>query len=106
MGVLKPELIMKSLIPVVMAGILGIYGMIVAVILIQKSFEKNKTKQKKKKKQKQKQKKNHMKIINIEKYSNQKIQSNQTTKEMSLKLNSKFLNKNIKKTLFLIKIFS
>jgi len=32
-GVLKPELIMKSIIPVVMAGILGIYGMIVAVIL-------------------------------------------------------------------------
>jgi V-type H+-transporting ATPase proteolipid subunit len=28
---------MKSLIPVVMAGILGIYGMIVAVILCQKS---------------------------------------------------------------------
>ena len=37
MGVLKPELIMKSIIPVVMAGILGIYGMIVAVILAQKS---------------------------------------------------------------------
>ena len=37
MGVLKPELIMKSIIPVVMAGILGIYGMIVAVIIIQKS---------------------------------------------------------------------
>merc|ERR1711957_642042 len=36
MGVLKPELIMKSIIPVVMAGILGIYGMIVAVILVQK----------------------------------------------------------------------
>jgi V-type H+-transporting ATPase proteolipid subunit len=34
MGVLKPELIMKSIIPVVMAGILGIYGMIVAVILV------------------------------------------------------------------------
>ena len=33
MGVMKPELIMKSIIPVVMAGILGIYGMIVAVIL-------------------------------------------------------------------------
>jgi len=33
MGVLHPELIMKSIIPVVMAGILGIYGMIVAVIL-------------------------------------------------------------------------
>lgn len=28
---------MKSLIPVVMAGILGIYGMIVAVILSQRS---------------------------------------------------------------------
>ena len=41
MGVLKPELIMKSIIPVVMAGILGIYGMIVAVILAQKSFENN-----------------------------------------------------------------
>ena len=37
MGVLKPELIMRSIIPVVMAGILGIYGMIVAVILCQKS---------------------------------------------------------------------
>jgi V-type H+-transporting ATPase 16kDa proteolipid subunit len=36
MGVLKPDLIMKSIIPVVMAGILGIYGMIVAVILSQK----------------------------------------------------------------------
>lgn len=39
MGVLKPELIMKSIIPVVMAGILGIYGMIVAVILVQKSIK-------------------------------------------------------------------
>merc|ERR1712023_408244 len=37
MGVLKPDLIMKSIIPVVMAGILGIYGMIVAVILAQKA---------------------------------------------------------------------
>ena len=35
MGVLKPDLIIKSVIPVVMAGILGIYGMIVAVILKQ-----------------------------------------------------------------------
>jgi len=33
MGVLKPDLIMKSIIPVVMSGILGIYGMIVSVIL-------------------------------------------------------------------------
>jgi ATP synthase proteolipid subunit len=37
MGVLKPDLIMKSVVPVVMAGILGIYGMIVAVIIAQKS---------------------------------------------------------------------
>ena len=36
MGVLKPELIIKSIIPVVMAGILGIYGLIVSVILIQR----------------------------------------------------------------------
>jgi F0F1-type ATP synthase membrane subunit c/vacuolar-type H+-ATPase subunit K len=39
MGVLKPELIMKSVVPVVMAGILGIYGMIVAVIIVQRSTE-------------------------------------------------------------------
>ena len=37
MGVLKPDLIMKSIVPIVMAGILGIYGLIIAVILIQKS---------------------------------------------------------------------
>lgn len=30
---------MKSLIPVVMAGILGIYGMIVAVIISQKGMQ-------------------------------------------------------------------
>ena len=41
MGVLKPELIMKSVVPVVMAGILGIYGMIVAVIIVQKSTSFN-----------------------------------------------------------------
>ena len=39
MGVLKPELIMKSVVPVVMAGILGIYGMIVAVIIVQRSTQ-------------------------------------------------------------------
>ena len=38
MGVLKPDLIIKSIIPLIMAGILGIYGLIVAVILIQKSI--------------------------------------------------------------------
>ena len=36
MGVKKPEKIIKSVIPVIMAGILGIYGLIVAVILNQK----------------------------------------------------------------------
>jgi V-type H+-transporting ATPase proteolipid subunit len=30
MGVLKPNLIFKSLVPVVMSGVLGIYGLIVA----------------------------------------------------------------------------
>ena len=32
-GVFRTDLIYKSLIPVVMAGILGIYGLIIAVIL-------------------------------------------------------------------------
>ena len=32
-GVLKPDLIIKSIIPIIMAGILGIYGVIVAVLL-------------------------------------------------------------------------
>eukprot|EP01117_Protostelium_nocturnum_P000066 TRINITY_DN10154_c0_g1_i1.p1 TRINITY_DN10154_c0_g1~~TRINITY_DN10154_c0_g1_i1.p1 ORF type:complete len:160 (-),score=37.72 TRINITY_DN10154_c0_g1_i1:79-558(-) len=33
MGVMRPELVMKSIIPVVMAGVIGIYGLIIAVIL-------------------------------------------------------------------------
>ena len=33
MGVLKPELIFKSIVPIIMAGILGIYGLIVSIIL-------------------------------------------------------------------------
>merc|ERR1712007_214011 len=33
MGVLHPDLIMKSIIPIIMAGVLGIYGLIVAVLL-------------------------------------------------------------------------
>lgn len=32
-SVLKPELMFKSLIPVIMAGILGIYGLIIGVLL-------------------------------------------------------------------------
>merc|ERR1719394_1812409 len=33
MGVMHPDLVMRNMIPVVMAGVLGIYGLIVAVIL-------------------------------------------------------------------------
>mmetsp|Transcript_10489 Transcript_10489/g.19648 ORF Transcript_10489/g.19648 Transcript_10489/m.19648 type:complete len:173 (-) Transcript_10489:72-590(-) len=33
MGVMNPGLVMKNIIPVVMAGILGVYGLIVAVLL-------------------------------------------------------------------------
>jgi ATP synthase proteolipid subunit len=37
-GVLRPDIIMKSIIPVVMAGILGIYGLIISVILNNKGM--------------------------------------------------------------------
>lgn len=33
MGVMRPDLVVKSIIPVVMAGVLGIYGLITAVII-------------------------------------------------------------------------
>jgi len=33
MSVMRPELIMKSVIPVVMAGIIAIYGLVVAVVV-------------------------------------------------------------------------
>merc|ERR1712241_1207681 len=33
MGIMNPGLIMRNIIPVVMAGVLGIYGLIVAVII-------------------------------------------------------------------------
>lgn len=33
MGVMRPELVMKSIVPVVMAGVLGIYGLVIAVII-------------------------------------------------------------------------
>ncbi|CAB4035188.1 V-type proton ATPase 16 kDa proteolipid subunit, partial [Paramuricea clavata] len=33
MSVMRPELIMKSVIPVVMAGILGIYGLVVGALI-------------------------------------------------------------------------
>ncbi|OQV20903.1 putative V-type proton ATPase 16 kDa proteolipid subunit [Hypsibius exemplaris] len=36
MSVLRPELIIKSIIPVVMAGIIAIYGLVVGVIMVNK----------------------------------------------------------------------
>merc|ERR1712013_336908 len=36
MGVLRPELAMKAVIPVIMAGIVGIYGLVVACLIAQK----------------------------------------------------------------------
>lgn len=33
MSVMRPDLIMKSIIPVVMAGIIAIYGLVVAVLI-------------------------------------------------------------------------
>merc|ERR1712087_355464 len=34
LGVAEPDKIMKSIVPVVMAGVLGIYGLIIAVIIV------------------------------------------------------------------------
>jgi len=39
MGVMRPDMIMRSIIPVVMAGVLGIYGLITAVIINGKMSE-------------------------------------------------------------------
>lgn len=33
MAIMRPEMIMKSVIPVVMAGIIGIYGLVIAILL-------------------------------------------------------------------------
>eukprot|EP01029_Cantina_marsupialis_P029095 TRINITY_DN779788_c0_g1_i1.p1 TRINITY_DN779788_c0_g1~~TRINITY_DN779788_c0_g1_i1.p1 ORF type:complete len:189 (-),score=67.63 TRINITY_DN779788_c0_g1_i1:268-807(-) len=35
MGVMKPHLVMKNIIPVIMAGVLGIYGLVVSIIILQ-----------------------------------------------------------------------
>lgn len=35
MSIMRPELIMKSIIPVVMAGIIAIYGLVVSVLIAQ-----------------------------------------------------------------------
>ncbi|KAL3320929.1 V-type proton ATPase 16 kDa proteolipid subunit [Cichlidogyrus casuarinus] len=37
MGIMRPELIMKMVIPVVMAGIVAIYGLVVAVLIANQS---------------------------------------------------------------------
>merc|ERR1719436_1757610 len=36
MGVMNPAMVMRNMIPVIMAGVLGIYGLIIAVIINQK----------------------------------------------------------------------
>lgn len=36
MSVMRPELIIKSVIPVVMAGIIAIYGVVISVLITQK----------------------------------------------------------------------
>merc|ERR1719182_1280746 len=33
MGVMRPELVMKSILPVILAGVLGIYGLIISVVI-------------------------------------------------------------------------
>jgi V-type H+-transporting ATPase 16kDa proteolipid subunit len=37
MGIMHPSEVMKNIVPVIMAGLLGIYGLIVAAILVGKS---------------------------------------------------------------------
>jgi V-type H+-transporting ATPase proteolipid subunit len=41
MGIMSPDDVMKQLIPVIMAGILGIYGLIVAIVVQQKIVSNN-----------------------------------------------------------------
>ena len=43
MSVMRPELIMKSVIPVVMAGIIAIYGLVVAVLIANSINDKDYT---------------------------------------------------------------
>lgn len=43
MGVMNHEAVMKNIIPVVMAGVLGIYGLIIAVILVQNGQLQNRS---------------------------------------------------------------
>uniref|UniRef100_A0A914Q1W9 V-type proton ATPase proteolipid subunit n=1 Tax=Panagrolaimus davidi TaxID=227884 RepID=A0A914Q1W9_9BILA len=41
MAVMRPELVMKAVIPVIMAGIIGIYGLVVAIVLTAKVTPSN-----------------------------------------------------------------
>ena len=34
MGVFRPDAVMKNMLPVIMAGILGIYGLIASIIMV------------------------------------------------------------------------
>ncbi|GIX64555.1 vacuolar ATP synthetase [Babesia caballi] len=36
MGVMRPDLVMRSIVPVIMAGILGIYGLIISIVVLMK----------------------------------------------------------------------
>ena len=33
MGIMNPQLVMRNMIPIIMSGVLGIYGLIISVIL-------------------------------------------------------------------------
>ncbi|KAJ5462766.1 V-type proton ATPase proteolipid subunit [Penicillium sp. IBT 31633x] len=39
-GILRPDLIVKNIVPVVMAGILGIYGLVVSVLIANSLFQR------------------------------------------------------------------
>ena len=47
MGVMKPELVMKGVIPVIFAGIIGIYGLIICIMIVGHSKKTNKKQNKK-----------------------------------------------------------
>lgn len=34
MGIMRPDLVTRSIIPVIMAGILGIYGLIISIVIL------------------------------------------------------------------------
>ncbi|KAL8447870.1 hypothetical protein Emed_004165 [Eimeria media] len=40
-GVMRPDLIMRSILPVIMAGILGIYGLIISIVISSQALDSN-----------------------------------------------------------------